>query len=153
MKTFFSILAITAVAMLVAVPAIAQGPSPAPIPPGFYVNWVINMHSANANGGSGTAHYYIATPSIHHMPSPSPIQKTTSKLSVECEYLTFPDLTTLDVFVGPGRSPREPFGTLVGTMQVKDGTANWLSTRPPVVTKGTTITVVREGMPVMRGTF
>jgi hypothetical protein len=154
MKTLFSILSIAVVAILLAVPTVAQTDTFIYNPPGFYVNWVISLNSPNVNGGSGTAQYFIATPSLHHTPSPSPRgEKTYAKLAVECEYLTFPDLTPVYVFMGPGQSPNEPFGKLLGQMQVNKGSATFLSIRPPVVKKGTTVTIVHDGVAIMQGTF
>jgi hypothetical protein len=153
MKTLFSILSSAIVAVLLAVPTVAQTDTFIYNPPGFYINWVISLTSPSLNGGSGIAQYYIATPSLHHTPSPSPIDKTFAKFSVECEYLTFPDLTPLYVFVGPGRSPKEPFGKLLGQMQVNQGSATWISLRPPVVKKGTTVTIVHDGIAIMEGEF
>jgi hypothetical protein len=154
MKTLFSILSIAVVAILLAVPTVAQTDTFVYNPPGFYVNWVINLNSPNVTGASGIAEYYIATPSIQHKPSPGPkAAKVFARLSVECEYLTLPDLSPIYVFVGPGTSPNEPFGKLVGQMQVNGGAATWLSIRPPVVTKGTTLTVVRKGVAIAQGQF
>ncbi len=152
MKTSFNIALFAIVSMLVALPTVAQNPPIPYTPPGYYVNWTINLHSPNVTGASGIAQYVIVAPSIHPSPSPGQ-QKGVAKLSVECEYLTFPDLTPLDVFVGPGTAPNEPFGKLVGKMQVKDGSAAFLSLRPPVVNQGSTVIVVRNGAIVMRGRF
>jgi len=152
MKTMLTVSLLAIVAMLLTVPAVAQIPNPNPgPPPGFYVYWNINLHSPTPDGGVGTAQYYIAKPTPH--PSPTPREKVVTKFSVECEYLKLPDLTPLDVFVGPGRTPNEPFGQLVGKMQVKDGTAIMLTPRPPVVNKGTTVTVVHDGLAIMTGHF
>jgi len=154
MKTLLSIFSIAVVATLLAVPTVAQTDTFIYNPPGFYINWVIGLNSPNANGGSGIAEYYIATPSIQHTPSPSPKgAKVFAKLAVECDYITFPDLSPLYVFVGPGTSPNEPYGKLLGQMQVNGRSATWLSLRPPVVKKGTTVTVVGKGVVIMQGQF
>ncbi|HWY56073.1 MAG TPA: hypothetical protein VNZ03_16525 [Terriglobales bacterium] len=151
MKTILIITTLAVVATLLAVPTVAQNPTPNP-PPGFYVYWSIDLHSATANGGSGSSLYSIAEPMLRRPPTPGQLKGYT-KLSVECEYLTFPDLTPLDVFVGPGTTPGEPFGKLVGTMQVTGGSATFLTARPPVVKKGTTLTVVHNGIAIMVGHF
>jgi hypothetical protein len=150
MKAMVSLLSFAIVAMLLAVPTVAQ--TPTPNPPGIYVNWNIVMHSASADGGSGTAQYSIAGPTLRYPPTPGK-EKVFTRLSVECEYLTFPDATSLYVFIGPGRTPGEPFGRLIGQMQVKDGSATLLTARPPAVNKGTTVTVVHNGKAIMRGRF
>jgi hypothetical protein len=147
-KTILNLALIALVSMLVAVPTVAQTYTP----PGYYVNWTINLHSPSVTGASGNAQYVVIAPSIHPSPSLGQ-QKGVAKLSVECEYLTFPDLTPLDVFVGPGTAPKEPFGKFIGTMQVKDGSAALLSLRPPVIKQGSTVLVVRNGVVVMRGRF
>jgi hypothetical protein len=152
MKTMASISLFAIVAMLLAVSAVAQGPSPTPNPPGVYINWNIILHTATADGGSGTAQYSIAGPTLRYPPTPGK-QKVFTRLSVECEYLTFPDATSLYVFIGPGRTPGEPFGKLVGQMQVKDGSATLLTARPPVVHEGSTVNVVHDGIAIMRGRF
>jgi hypothetical protein len=152
MKTMFSVVLFAIVSMLVVVPSLAQNPPVPYSPPGYYVNWTINLYSPSVIGASGIAQYVVVAPSLH--PSPLPSQKKgVAKLSVECEYLAFPDLTPLDIFVGPGTAPSEPFGKLVGTMQVKDGSAAFISLRPPVVKPGSTVAVVRNGVVIMTGSF
>ncbi len=151
MKTILSIATLAVVATLFAVPTLAQAPTPS-VPPGFYVYWSIDLHSATPNGGSGSSLYSVAAPTLRRPPTPRQLNGYT-KLSVECEYLTFPDLTPLDVFVGPGTTPSEPFGKLVGSMQVTGGSATFLTARPPVVTKGTTVSIVHNGIAIMVGHF
>ncbi len=122
-------------------------------PPGFYLYWNIDLHTATAHAGTGTALYSIvAPPAIHRPPTPGG-HNGYARLAIDCEYLTFPDLTPLQVFVGPGTTPSEPFGKLVGQMQVTDGSATLLTARPPEVKKGTTVTIVRDGVVVMTGRF
>ena len=152
MKTPFVTILLAIVAMLLSVPTVAQlpGPTPGP-PPGFYTYWTISLHSPTPGEAVGTAQYYVAKPTLHEPPTPKAM--TFTRLSVECEYLTFPDLTPLYVFVGPGQTPGEPFGKLVGQMPVIGGSATWLTARPPVVHKGTTITIVRDGAIFMHGRF
>jgi len=65
MKTLLSIFSIAVVATLLAVPTVAQTDTFIYNPPGFYINWVIGLNSPNANGGSGIAEYYIATPQFN----------------------------------------------------------------------------------------
>jgi hypothetical protein len=149
MKTFLSILSIGIVAMLLAVPTVAQNVYN---PPGFYVNWVIDMNSPNVGGGSGSAQYYLATPSLHRTPNVNG-SKSSAKLLVECEYLKYSDLAPLYVFLGPTQSPNEPFGKFLGQMQLSGRSATFFSSRPPVVNKGTTVTIVRNGVAIMQGTF
>jgi hypothetical protein len=153
MKTLLSIFSSAVVAILLAVPTVAQTDTFVYNPtPGFYVNWVIDLHAATADGASGTAHYFIAKSELGHSPTAKG-QKVVTKLLVECEYLNFPDLTPLDVFVGPGQSPTEPLGKLVGQMQVNGGSANLLTARPPVINKGNTVTITRNGAVIMTGKF
>jgi hypothetical protein len=153
MKTLLSIFSIAVVAILLAVPTVAQTDTWIYNPtPGFYVNWVIDLHAATADGGSGAAHYFIAKSELGHSPIAKG-QKVVTKLLVECEYLRFPDLTALDVFVGPGQNPTEPFGKLVGQMQVNGGYATLLTARPPVINKGNTVIIVRNGVVIMKGKF
>lgn len=153
MKTLLTICLLAIVATLLAVPAVAQlpGPTPGP-PPGFYTYWNINLHSPTPGEAVGIAHYYIAKPTPRHSPTPK-VLPIYARLSVECEYLQFPDLTPLDVFVGPGKTPSEPFGTLVGKMEARGGSATMLTARPPAVNKGTTVTIVHNGAVVMQGRF
>jgi hypothetical protein len=153
MKTLLTVSLLAIVAMVLAVPTVAQlpGPTPGP-PPGFYVYWNINLHSPTPGPAVGSAHYYIAKPTLHQPPTPKGLE-VYSRLSVECEYFTFPDLTLLDVFVGPGKTPNEPFGKVLGKMQVMGGSAVMLTARPPAVNKGTTVTIVHNGVAVMQGRF
>jgi hypothetical protein len=153
MKTLISTLSLAVVAILLAVPTVAQTATPIYNPhPGFYVNWIIGLHAATADGGSGTAQYYIARSMLAHPPTPRG-EKIVTKLTVECEYLRFADLTTLDVFVGPSQTPSEPFGKLVGQMQANGGSATLLTARPPVINKGNTVIIVRNGVVIMKGEF
>jgi hypothetical protein len=151
MKTLLSTFSLAVVAILLAVPTVAQTATPIYNPhPGFYVNWIIDLHAATPEGGSGTAQYYIAKSTLAHPPTP---EKIVTKLMVECEYLRYADLTPLDVFVGPSHSPSEPFGKLVGQMQVNGGSATFLTARPPVINKGNTVIIVRNGVVIMTGKF
>ena len=153
MKTFLSISLLAIVATMLAVPTVAQlpGPTPGP-PPGFYLYWNITLHSPTPGVAVGTAQYYIAKPTLRQPPTPGGVE-VYSRLSVVCEYFNYPDLTSLDVCVGPSTSPNEPFGKLVGQMQVKGGSATMLTARPPAVTKGTTVTIVNKGAAIMQGRF
>jgi len=153
MKTLFTVSLILTVAMLLAVPSMAQlpGPTPGP-PPGFYTFWTIALHSPTPTQATGTAQFYVAKPTLTQPPTPKGLQ-IFSRLSVEGVYLIYKDLTPLDIYIGPGRTPSEPFGKLVGQMPVMGGSATWLTARPPVVKKGTTITIVHDGAIVMHGRF
>jgi hypothetical protein len=153
MKTLFSILSLVVVASLLAVPVMAQTPDPTPgPPPGMYIYWNIALHSPIAHGGAGTAQYEIIKVALNPKPTPGGL-KFATKFLVDCEYLQLPDLTPLQLFVGPSNNPAEPFGKLIGAMQVKDGSATFLTARPPVIEKGTTVTIVRDGAAVMTGRF
>jgi hypothetical protein len=75
---------------------------------------------------------------------------------VQCEYVNQPNLTALDVFVGPGKTPSQPYGKLVGRMHIVNGAGSLLltSARAPLVTKGTTVTIMyHQGDVIMAGQF
>jgi hypothetical protein len=149
MKTLLYICLFAIVAML-AMPAVAQNPFGPP--PGFYIYWNIAMHSPVANGGSGTAQYFIEKSTVRRNPTPGGAKVHTT-FSVDCEYLQFPGLTPLQVFVGNSQTTKEPFGKLVGEMSVQGGTATFLTAHPPLIEKGMKVTIVHQGTVIMKGTF
>jgi hypothetical protein len=156
-----SLLAIVALALLA--PAVAQDT------PGLAITWTTALSSPVADGGEGIAQYMSfsqpaptpgPTPTPLPLPTPTPGVKGYAKFIVQCEYLKQPNLTSLDVYVGSATTPKQPFGQpygkLVGRMHIVDGTGSLLLTtaRTPVVTKGTTVTIVtHEGVMVMTGKF
>jgi len=50
----------------------------------------------------------------------------------------------LDVFIGPSTNPREPYGKLVGTIDVSGGAGAMILTaaKVPGIVKGTTVSIV-----------
>jgi hypothetical protein len=159
MKTVLrtSLLAIVALALLA--PAVAQDT------PGLSITWTTALASPTPEGGDGIAQYISFSE-----PSPSPSPRSTplpmsgvtpgakgyARFMVQCEYVNLSGPTPLDVYVGPATSPSLPYGKLVGSMHVVNGTASLLLTtaRAPFVTKGTTVTIMtRQGSMVMTGKF
>jgi hypothetical protein len=149
-----SLLAIVALALLT--PALAQNT------PGVVITWTIALSAPTPEGGQGTAQFVSfiepvpPTPTPGPVPGLTPIGKGYTRFSVECDYVNLPSLTPLDVYVGPGKTPSEPYGKLVGRMNVVNGTGSLLLTnaRAPFVTKGTTVTILtHQGAMVMRGQF
>jgi hypothetical protein len=153
-----SLLAIIALALLA--PAVAQDT------PGLSITWTTALASPTPEGGDGIAQYLSfsePSPSPSPKPTPAPMSGLTpgktngyTRFIVQCEYVNLSGPTPLDVYVGPATSPSQPYGKLVGSMHVVNGTASLLLTtaRAPFVTKGTTVTIMtRQGSMVMTGKF
>lgn len=72
-----------------------------------------------------------------------------------------PDGTKLGVYVGPTKDPNEPFGKLVGLIEINGGTGGMvlINAKAPSIRKGTTVTVRNVGpipfghVVTLRGTF
>lgn len=147
MKTLLrtSLLAIVALALLA--PAVAQNTA------GYFTSWTINLSAPDGGNAQGTAQYitFIAPARPEPLPGMGYI-----RFIVQCDYVSLPTSTPLDVFVDPGKTPKSPFGKFVGRMHVENGSASLLlaAGKAPAITKGTTVTILTpERTVVMSGTF
>jgi hypothetical protein len=149
MKTLLRISLLVIVALALLAPVVAQDT------PGLLINWTIALTPPAVEGGERIAQYIrFSQPSPAPRPTPNPHQY--AKFMVQCEYLRLPDMTPLDVYVGPGNAPSNRYGVLVGRMHVMKGTVSLLVTtaKVPTISKGTTVTIVtREGTVIMGGRF
>jgi len=147
MKTLLKISLLAIVSLALLAPAIAQDT------PGLTITWTTALAATNPDGGDGIAQFITYTPGIK--PSPSVRAKGYTKFIVQCEYVNLPNLTPIDVYVGPPTSPKEPYGKLVGRMHIVNGEGSLLltSTRAPFVTKGTTVWVMAHDTMIMKGQF
>lgn len=147
MKTLLKISLLAIVSLALLAPAIAQDT------PGLTITWTTALAATNPNGGDGIAQLITYTPGLR--PSPSARPKGYTKFIVQCEYVSLPSLTPIDVYVGPPTSPKEPYGKFVGRMQIVNGNGSLLITSPraPFVTKGTTVWVMAHDTMIMKGQF
>jgi hypothetical protein len=76
-------------------------------------------------------------------PPRSPKEQIFSKFSVEAYAPQLPDETKLGVFLGPSTSIKEPYGKLVGIIEVQGGSGAMIlvGAKTPVIKKGTTVAV------------
>lgn len=147
MKTLLSISLLVLVSLALLAPAVAQDT------PGLISTWTIALAAPTPDGGEGTAQLIT---SIEPTPTPTPIRNGFTRFIVLCDYVKLPSLAPLDVYVGPGTTPNQPYGRLVGRMHVVNGSGSLLlsSARAPFVTKGTTVSVMtHEGTVIMTGRF
>lgn len=150
--TLLSTAVIAIVALALTAPLVAQTASG----PGLGIQWQIALSGDTARN-SGTAQYdsfrATATP-------PATVGKVFTKFSVETHTPEVADGGVLDVFLGPGSSPREPYGKLVGTIEVNGGNGAMIliAAKTPTIEKGSTVTVTSHqstaaGDVLLKGTF
>ena len=151
MKTFLKASLLVILAIAVSVPMLAQGPSPSPKPdpgPSRTIDWMIKLTSSSIDGPVGTAHYTI----VYFDPAGKRMFK---KLSVECEYASYPNGSVLDVFLLDQQRVNTK-GQYIGRMEVQNGNAAMLLTslNAPKVTRGTNLIVtLHNGPAIMVGRF
>jgi hypothetical protein len=151
MKTLLGISLLAIVSLALLAPAVAQDT------PGLTSTWTIALATPTPDSGEGTAQFItFIEPTPTPLPAPTPIRHGFTRFIVQCDYVKLPNLTPLDVYVGPGTTPNEPYGKLVGRMHVVNGSGSLLlsAARAPFVTKGTTVSVMtHEGTMIMSGRF
>jgi hypothetical protein len=138
-RTLISATVLSIVALALTVSAVGQSAS---------VTWKIALHGANIRN-TGTAEYFTNA-------------QLFSKFSVDTTTPDLADGIKLDVFLGPSTSTNEPYGKLVGVIDVDGGFGAMVlsGARTPVVRKGTTVSIVQHDESsvvgerlVMKGTF
>ncbi len=140
------------VALALSAPAVAQSLKG----PGLGITWQVALVGSTPHN-SGTAIYETFRATIAPPPA---LGKTLSKFIVETTTPTLSNGTKLDVFLGPGTTANEPYGKLVGTIEVDGGVGAMIliAAKVPTIEKGSTITVVEHGdtaagEPILRGSF
>ena len=121
------------------------------------IHWQIIMRGEMANTWA-VAEYAVLRPSADPTPIP---QHTFTKFSVEAVTPGLPDGTQLGVYLGPSIDPKEPYGKLVGVINISEGTGAMVrfGAKVPVVRIGTSVTVANlnptPGQPpvVLKGKF
>jgi len=134
-KTLLSTAVLAIVALALTVPAVGQS-----------LTWQTPLRG-NTASSFGSADYSTL--------------KVTRTFTVVTTTPNVADGAKLDVFIGPTSNLREPYGKLVGTIEVEGGIGAMIliSARAPVVHDGTTVSVVEHqetaaaGELVMKGTF
>ncbi|MFZ0285424.1 MAG: hypothetical protein WAL32_09355 [Terriglobales bacterium] len=145
--SFLAILAVT-----LSAPMLAQGVTAHAreinFVPGQSINWTIKLNPLVAGGPSGTAQYMLYVPVA--------AGAIEARLSVECENVTYPTATVLDVFLQPPTGPTPSQNKYIGRMEVQNGSAALLllTANAPTITKGTKIIVaIHDGPVQMVGVF
>jgi hypothetical protein len=133
-RTLLSTAVLAIVALALTVPAVGQT-----------LNWQIPLRGDNARN-FGSADYSVV--------------KVARKFTVDTTTPTLADGTQLDVYIGPSTNPNEPYGKLVGTIDVDGGLGAMIliAARAPKVHDGTTVSIVEHlqtirGDLLMKGTF
>jgi hypothetical protein len=153
-RTLLSTALLAIVSLALMVPAVGQSVSS----PGLGVHWQIALRGATARN-SGTAEYFTFRATVA---PPSTVKggKLFTKFTVEAITPDLEDGSMLDVFLGPSTRADQPYGKLVGTIDVDAGVGAMvlIAAKVPVVQDGTTVSIVshvataRETL-VMKGTF
>jgi hypothetical protein len=138
MKHILVVAIVLALAVLVVpTPAVGQNPGF-----GLGIHWQILL------GGEAAKAWALADYDVLSVPAaPQPVTSRTlplyKKFTVEATTPGLPDGTKLGVFIGPSTSANEPYGKLVGIIDVREGAGGMilLAGRVPSVHKGTTVTV------------
>jgi hypothetical protein len=138
-RTLFSAAVLSIIALAFTVSAVGQSAS---------ITWKIDLHGASIRN-TGTAEYFTNASSF-------------SKFSVDTVTPSLRDGIKLDVFLGPSTSTNEPYGKLVGVIEVDGGFGAMVlsGAKTPAVRKGTTVSIVEHDESsitgehlVMKGTF
>jgi hypothetical protein len=153
-RTLLSAALLAIFALALAAPAVGQSLHN----PGLSIHWQIFLRGDAANTWA-VAEYDVFTVSI--APSPTPKEKLFTKFTVSAITPGVPDGTKLGVYLGPSTTPQEPYGKLVGVIEVSGGAGGMvlINAKAPSISKGTTVTVANIGpTPVRRaialqGTF
>ena len=152
-RTLLSTAVLAIVALAFTVSAVGQSQTP----PGLGTHWQIALTGATARD-SGIAVYETFRASLAPPATANgPVYK---KFTVETVTPSVRDGEKLDVFLGPSADPREPWGKLVGTIDVSGGAGAMILTaaKVPVIVKGTTVSIVSHqetaaGELILKGTF
>ena len=155
-RTLLSTAVLAIVALAFTASAVGQSPTP-PTPPGLGIHWQIALTGATARD-SGIAVYETFRASLAPPATANgPVYK---KFTVETVTPSVRDGEKLDVFLGPSTDPREPYGKLVGTIDVSGGFGAMIlsAAKVPVIVKGTTVSIVSHqetaaGELILKGTF
>ncbi len=138
-KTLLSTAVLAIVALALTVPAVGQTAS---------ITWKIDLHGPSIRN-TGTAEYFTGASLF-------------SKFSVDTVTPSLVNGTKLDVFLGPATSTNEPYGKLVGVIEVDGGFGAMVlsGAKTPSVRKGTTVSIVEHDESsvvgerlIMKGTF
>jgi hypothetical protein len=125
---------------------------------GLTIHWQIFLRGDSVNTWA-LAEYDAFTPSI--APSPSPKETVFTRFTVTATTPALENGTKLGVFLGPSTGVNEPYGKLVGIIDVNDGAGGMvlIGAKVPTIQKGTTVTVTNIGripnrpFMVLKGTF
>ncbi len=148
LRTLFSTALLALVALALTIPAVGQSS----------ITWKTTLRGVSTRN-SGTAVYVIEKiPGL-----PTGTGQGFAKFTVDTITPDLADGTKLDVYLGPSTSSNEPYGKLVGVIDVDGGfgTLVLIAPRIPLVQKGTTVSIVGHGTSadrgmedlVMKGTF
>jgi hypothetical protein len=153
MQTLLSSAVLSIVALALTAPAVGQSVKG----PGLTIHWEIGLKGPTPRN-SGSAAYDTFRASL--TPPATADGKLIRRFTVETITPELADGARLDVFLGPPTTANEPYGKLVGTIDVDGGAGAMIliSAKAPFVEKGTTVVVVGHGETaagdlMLKGTF
>ena len=152
-RTVFSTAVLAIVALALTIPAIAQSTAN-----GTSTRWQIGLTGATART-SGIADYTTSRAAL--APPATAKGRLVVKFTVETISPDVADGGKLSVFLGPSTVPNEPYGKLVGSIDVNGGLGVMalIGAKVPHVQRGTIVTIVGasptpgEGQMMLQGTF
>jgi len=153
-RTLLGTALLAIVALALTVPAVGQSSLGGP---GQGIHWQVALRGETARN-SGMAEYSTFRASL--LPPSAAKGKILRKFTVETITPDLADGNKLDVYLGPSTVANEPFGKLVGTIDVDAGSGAMIliAAKVPTVRDGSTVTVTEHGSTaketvVMQGTF
>jgi hypothetical protein len=152
-RTLISTAVLAIVALALTIPAVGQNLRGT----GSGIQWQIGLYGPNVRN-SGAAMYEVDRASL--VPPTGANNKTITTFTVKTITPSLIDGTVMDVFIGPSTNPNEPYGKLVGTINVEGGLGAMvlIGAKVPAVEKGTTVSIIEHqeslaGQLVLKGTF
>lgn len=156
-RTVLSTALLAIVALVLAAPVVGQ--SPTPRGSGLTIHWQIFLRGGETANSWAQADYDAFTASIAPPPTVKGDQVFT-KFVVTAVTPYAADGTKLGVFIGPSTTSKEPYGKLVGLIEIGAGSGGMVlvDAKTPIVQKGTTVTITNIGpIPdkrvMLKGTF
>jgi len=136
-RTLLSTAVLAMVALALTIPALGQSLSGT----GTSNRWQIGLYGPNVRN-SGAAVYETSKASL--APPANINSKVVTKFTVETVTPSLANGSQLDVFLGPSTNPNEPYGKLVGIINVEGGVGAMIliGARVPTIEKGTTVSIV-----------
>ena len=152
-RTLLSTALLAIVALALTAPAVGQSLSG----PGLAIHWQIRLKSDTPRN-TGTAEYDTFRAAV--LPPATANGKLVSRFTVETITPSLQDGTKLEVYVGPSTNVNEPYGKLVGFIDVDGGIGAMVlvAAKVPLIKDGSTVSIVEHGetatgQMILNGTF